>query len=89
MQKSLTDFFVTSCEMSMSSLNIGNICEFISESEHFSVSTVDEVTVCNKWLNFTSAVQFYSLGVQKWVWTKASSLLMLMTKIVKYDNDAQ
>ena len=33
----------------MSSLNIGNICELTGESEHFSVSTVDEVTVCNKW----------------------------------------
>ena len=29
----------------MSSLNIGNICELPGESEHFSVSTVDEVTV--------------------------------------------
>ena len=71
--------------MPMSSLNIGNICELTSESEPFSVSTVDEVTVCNKWLNFTSAAQFYSLGVQKWVRTYTSSLLMLMTKIVKYD----
>ena len=33
----------------MSSLNIGNICELIGESEHFSESTVDEVIVCNKW----------------------------------------
>ena len=29
----------------MSSLNIGNICELTGESEHFSLSTVDEITV--------------------------------------------
>ena len=33
----------------MSSLDIGNICELTDESEHFSVSTFDEVTICNKW----------------------------------------
>ena len=49
MQKSLTDLFVMSCAMSMSHLNIGNICELTGESEHFSVSTIDEVTVCNQW----------------------------------------
>ena len=41
--------FVISCAMSMSHLNIGNICGLIGEGDHFSVSTVDEVTACNKW----------------------------------------
>ena len=47
MQKLLTDFFCKSCTMSMSSLNIENICELTGESEHFSVPSVDEVTVFN------------------------------------------
>ena len=35
--------------MSLSYLNIGNICELTGESEHFLVPTVDKVTISNKW----------------------------------------